>query len=147
MSYFFKLIASLVVSALIVSSACGKELKKLEVKTLFHDNKNVIGQPITYPSGSPLIISELITFPAGQETNWHTHDAPIYGYILEGELTVDYGEKGRHIYKKGDVLIEAIHWSHKGKNTGKGPARILVVYMGSDQAPEMTPLMQQKNAH
>ena len=65
MSYFFKFIANLVVSALIVSSVCGKELKKLEIKTLFHDNKNVIGQPITYPSGSPLIISELITFPAG----------------------------------------------------------------------------------
>jgi len=36
MSYLFKLIASLVVSGLIVSSACGKELKKLEIKTLFH---------------------------------------------------------------------------------------------------------------
>jgi len=38
-----------------------------------------------------------ITLLPGQQTGWHTHPVPLFGYILEGELTVDYGTKGQRM--------------------------------------------------
>jgi quercetin dioxygenase-like cupin family protein len=57
----------------------------------------VTGEPIRYPSGAAKITAEEITLQPGQQTGWHTHPVPLFGYILEGELTVDYGAKGKRI--------------------------------------------------
>ena len=50
-------------------------------------------------------------------------DAIVSLEDLEGELTVDYGDKGKHVYRAGDALLEAINVRHNGQNTGSGPAR------------------------
>jgi quercetin dioxygenase-like cupin family protein len=50
---------------------------------------------------------------------------PLFGYILEGELTVDYGTKGRRTYRKGDGFAEAMNEAHNGHNMGQNPVRIL----------------------
>jgi quercetin dioxygenase-like cupin family protein len=85
----------------------------------------VLGEPIRYPSEAPAKITALeITLEPGQQTGWHTHPAPMFGYILDGELTVDYGNKGRKIYRKGDALVEAISDAHNGKNKGGRPVVI-----------------------
>ena len=70
----------------------------------------------------------------GQATGWHHHDVPLFAYILEGELTVDYGPDGKKTYKTGDSFIEAFKTEHNGVNTGTTPARILAVFAGSDDA-------------
>jgi quercetin dioxygenase-like cupin family protein len=59
----------------------------------------------------------------------------MFGYMLEGEITVDYGAEGRRVYRKGDALIEAIDLAHNGRNTGAGLARILAVFMGAEGVP------------
>jgi quercetin dioxygenase-like cupin family protein len=100
------------------------------VKKLYNGNQNAIGQLLTYPQGDLELTSELIVVPPAKETGWHMHAVPMFGYILAGEITVDYGNKGRHVYKEGEAIIEAVNWAHNGKNTGKEDARILVLYMG-----------------
>ena len=55
---------------------------------------------------------------------------PLIGYILDGVLTVDYGDKGMHTYKTGAGLLEAMNWPHNGMNKGTAPVRILAVYAG-----------------
>jgi len=52
--------------------------------------------------------------------------------MIEGEITVNYGEQGIKTFLKGDSLVEAINYTHNGKNTGNEPAKILVVVMGED---------------
>ncbi len=74
----------------------------------------------------------------GEETGWHEHGVPMFGYILEGELTVDYGAEGTRVYRKGDAVIEAIDTAHNGRNTGSGVARILAVFMGADGVANTT---------
>ncbi len=59
--------------------------------------------------------------------------------ILEGELTVDYGDKGVHVYRAGDALLEAIAVAHDGRNTGTVPMRILAVFMGAEGLPTSVP--------
>ena len=65
---------------------------------------------------------------------WHQHEVPLFAYVLEGELTVDYGIKGKKTYHAGEAVLEAVGWPHNGTNTGAVPMKLVAVYMGSDTA-------------
>jgi quercetin dioxygenase-like cupin family protein len=102
-----------------------------EVRTILTTGRTVVGEPIRYPAGAPALITAVeITLQPKQQTGWHTHPVPLFGYILEGELTVDYGPEGQRIYRKGDALVEAMNEAHNGRNTGESPVRILAVFIG-----------------
>lgn len=106
------------------------------ISALLNTSQTNIGQPIAYPTGAPAkIVSAIVTMLPGEETGWHKHDVPMFGYIVEGEVTVDYGTKGTHVYRQGDAVMEAVDWPHNGRNTGKVPARILAVFMGAEGVP------------
>ena len=56
----------------------------------------------------------------------------MFGYVIEGEITVDYGDKGIKTFLEGDSFVEAINYTHNGKNTGNEPAKMLVVIMSEE---------------
>jgi quercetin dioxygenase-like cupin family protein len=62
----------------------------------------------------------------------HTHGVPLAGYVIEGELTVNYGDKGERIYKAGDAVAEAISVPHNGRNSGSAPMRLFALFMGAE---------------
>ncbi len=103
--------------------------QEITFETILITNQTVISQEIIYPSGPGLITSKIITIPIGAETGPHIHQSPMFGYMVDGEITVDYGENGSKTFVKGDGLMEAINYSHNGKNTGNIPAKILIVIM------------------
>ncbi len=103
-------------------------------KTVLSTDKTIVGEPITYLDGSAKIASLIVTINPGTETGWHKHGVPLYVYILSGEATVDYGDKGVRVYKAGDAFMEAMDVWHNGMNTGDEPVRILAVYLGGDGA-------------
>ena len=72
---------------------------------------------------------------AGTETGWHEHPVPLFIYVMEGELTIDYGEKGIKVVKAGEGILEAINWPHNGINKTDAPVKIVAFYMGSDSLP------------
>ena len=110
---------------------------------LLSTSKTVMDEPIVYPQGAPAkLTTGIVTMPPGAETGWHTHGVPLTGLILEGELTVDYGDKGKRTYKEGQSLAEAINIPHNGKNTGIGPMRLFVVYIGAEGLPTSVPVKQ-----
>ncbi|MCH9807404.1 MAG: cupin domain-containing protein [Alphaproteobacteria bacterium] len=103
-----------------------------KVEILQSTSKTILGQPISYPTEKPAkVTAALITMQPGQTTGWHLHEVPLFGYLLEGEITVDYGEHGKRVYKKGDSLVEAIRTPHDGTSTGSVPARLVAVFMGA----------------
>ncbi len=55
----------------------------------------VVGQPIVYPAGKPHVTAEIVTIAPGSRTIVHEHGVPMFFYILQGELLVNYGAKGR----------------------------------------------------
>ena len=88
---------------------------------LLASGETIVGEKIAYLAGAPAkVTAAILTLVPGASTGWHTHGVPAFGYILEGELTVDYGEKGVHVYRAGDALLEAIDIAHDGRNTGAG---------------------------
>ena len=107
-----------------------------EAAALLDTGKTVLGQTFSYPTSAPAkVTAAIVTMLPGEATGWHKHDVPMFGYILEGEVTVDYGPAGTRVYRAGDALVEAIDWEHNGRNTGGGNARILAVFMGAEGVP------------
>ena len=101
---------------------------------ILESGTTIIGQPIAYPAGTPKVTAAIVVVLPGKETGWHIHAVPLFAYILEGELSVDYGDKGVKVYKAGDGLLEAMNWPHNGANKTDAPVRLLAVYMGAEGA-------------
>jgi quercetin dioxygenase-like cupin family protein len=117
--------------------ASGRGSAGEEVQTLLTTGKTLLGQPITYPTGAAAkVTADIICIDPGAETGWHEHDVPLLAYILEGELTVDYGDEGTHVYRQGDVIIEAIGTPHNGHNAGPRLVRMFAVFLGAEGVPD-----------
>ncbi|MGR3802089.1 cupin domain-containing protein [Marinibacterium profundimaris] len=106
---------------------------------LLQTTTTILGQPIAYPGGQAQITAAIVTMQPGQKTGWHDHDAPLFAYILEGEITVDYGPHGTKTYRTGDALVEALGSRHNGENTGDAPMRLLAVFAGAEGTPNTVP--------
>ncbi|MEQ8504535.1 MAG: cupin domain-containing protein [Rhodospirillales bacterium] len=116
------------------------DANKIQVEKLFGGPAtSVVGEAIRYPSGDAEITAAVVTLPPGKKTGWHKHGAPLFGYILSGELQVDYGDKGVRTFKAGSGLMEAMNHRHRGINAGTEPVRILVVYMGAEGVKNVIP--------
>jgi len=109
------------------------------VETLIETSETVLGQEIVYPEGRARITAAIVTVPPGAVLAPHLHPVPLFGYVLQGELIVDYGSQGERIYRAGDALAEAIDWPHQGRNGGRGIVKILVVYAGAEGVPDTEP--------
>jgi quercetin dioxygenase-like cupin family protein len=93
------------------------------------------GDPITYPAGTPEIISVIGTIEPGGRTPLHQHPVPVYVYVLEGEVELrsEGGEPQR--YNPGEAYIEALNRNHQIFNVGSAPAKVLVVFVGEEGSP------------
>lgn len=100
-------------------------------------SKTVVGEDIVYPRGKAVITSAIVVLAPGEKTIGHRHGVPMFAYMLEGELTVDYGTHGIKVYRQGDSLLEAMNVSHFGRNTGTTTVRILAVYMGAEGSKDV----------
>ena len=106
---------------------------------LIATGKTTIGETIRYPQGEAHITAAIVTLAPGARTIAHRHGVPMFAYILEGEITVDYGAHGKRTYRKGDALMEAMDAAHFGENTGTVPVRLIAVYMGAAGAKDVIP--------
>ena len=107
---------------------------------LLSGGKTIVGEDITYPTtGKANITAAIVTLAPGESTIVHRHGVPLFAYILEGELTVDYGALGTKVYRQGDAFLEAMAVDHVGKNTGTGIMRTIAVYMGAEGSRDVIP--------
>ena len=74
----------------------------------------------------------VVTVAPGSPAAFHRHPVPLVAYILEGELTVDYGENGLKNFRPGDGVVEAMNVPHRGMNLGSGTVKLLAVYVGAE---------------
>ena len=106
-----------------------------QMKILQQSTKTIAGETLQYPQSTPAkITTAMITIPAGASTGWHRHSIPVIGYIISGELAMEYADGKRVTLKQGDSIIEAMHVSHIGANLGKVPATLFVSFLGEENA-------------
>lgn len=110
-------------------------------QALISTGKTVVGETIRYPRTGPAhVTAAIVTLPPGGTAILHKHGAPLFAYILEGELTVDYGAHGKRTYRKGDALVEAMDVAHSSVNNGTETMRLIGVYMGAEGTQDVIPV-------
>jgi quercetin dioxygenase-like cupin family protein len=108
---------------------------------LLSTGTSIVGETLHYPATGPAhVTAAIVTLAPGARTIMHKHGVPLFAYILEGELTVDYGDHGKHTYRQGDAFMEAMDVPHYGVDTGAQPVRLLAVYIGAEGASDVVPV-------
>ncbi|MFA5547250.1 MAG: cupin domain-containing protein [Porticoccaceae bacterium] len=98
------------------------------------------GAPIRYPASDHPEVSTLeIVIPPGAETGWHKHPAPLYTYVMAGEVEVELEGGKLARYGAGDVVYEVVDSWHNGVNRGSEDVRLIVFALGSEGAPLVIP--------
>jgi quercetin dioxygenase-like cupin family protein len=83
------------------------------------------------------VIQAVVDFQPGGTPGRHTHAGEEVGYILEGSLSIEQGDKPAVIYKAGQGFIIPAGQVHNA--TASGPARILATYIVEKGKPLATP--------
>lgn len=108
------------------------------IETLLETQTTNLGQPLEYPAGNAAKITAMIvTLAPGEETGRHRHAVPLYGQVLSGQVTIDYGDYGTKTYTAGEAFMEALGTWHNGHNSGDETLRILAVFMGAEGVPNV----------
>ncbi len=108
---------------------------------LLSTGTTIMGEPLRYPTSGPAhVTASIVVLAPGAKTIMHKHGVPLFAYILEGELTVDYGARGTRTYPKGQAFMEAMDVPHFGVNRGTQMVRLLAVYMGAEDAEDVVPV-------
>lgn len=106
---------------------------------LLTTGNTIMGEAIRYPTSGPAKVTvSIVTVAPGANTQFHRHPAPLVAYILEGELTVDYGPQGQKTFRQGEAMVETMDFPHRGLNFGTVPVRLLAVYLGAEGTPNVT---------
>jgi len=109
------------------------------VEPLLDTDMTIVGQAFAYPAGRARISAARLTVPPGATVPLHLHPVPLFVYILQGEIVVDYGSYGTRTYGKGDAFVEAFELPHHARNGGKGNVELLTVYAGAEGVPNAIP--------
>jgi quercetin dioxygenase-like cupin family protein len=115
-------------------------VKDYPAAPLLSTGTSILGETIHYPTAGPAhVTAAIVTLAPGDRTIMHKHGVPLFAYILDGELTVDYGTHGSRTYRQGQSFMEAMAVAHFGVNNGAQPVRLLAVYMGAEGAKDVIP--------
>jgi quercetin dioxygenase-like cupin family protein len=96
------------------------------------------GGPIIYPATDSAEVTALrVDIGPGGETGRHMHMYPAFVYVLEGAIDVEIDGSMVHSYKAGDSFLEATNIWHNGKNRGSVPVKLLVVFAGVREKPNL----------
>jgi quercetin dioxygenase-like cupin family protein len=111
-------------------------MKSGAVITLLKTLTNSIGQPIAYPrEGTSEVTALLVEMAPGEETGWHQHPVPLFGYILTGEITVYQATGEKRVVGPGEVSLESVDVIHNGVNEGLNPCKMIVFVAGIKDMP------------
>ncbi len=92
--------------------------------------------PLPGVEGKEIVIKHF-SIPPGFVGTRHTHRAPVYVYVLEGELTVETA-RGVETYGVGEIYAEPLNHPMQGKNLRTSEdLRLLVIQVGDIGQPMM----------
>jgi quercetin dioxygenase-like cupin family protein len=68
----------------------------------------------------------------GQRTVFHSHQAPVTVYILEGAFTLEIEGRPTVTVKKGEAFVEPINMNITGYNKSATERMTAVIFQASD---------------
>lgn len=110
--------------------------KGVVLEKLLKTDTTSIGQKLKYPDFKEDEVSIYkVTIHPGQSTGWHKHVFPVFGYVLQGTLTVEVENKGAHDYPVNSSFAEVINTLHNGVNNGSEDVVLIAFFMGEKGKP------------
>lgn len=114
------------------SSSSGVEYTESQ-QLLTAEERTILDQVIEYPTETPAQVSAgVVVLEPGAETGLHRHDTPLVVHVLEGTVTVTYGDGTVKEYPAGSTFVEAIGTEHNGRNDTDAPVKIYTVSIGAE---------------
>jgi len=107
-------------------------------------DKTILDESFEYPDNPPNVDVKFVEMLPHAQSGWHNHTRPLIVTVLHGELDVYYctDETANFLgkchntfvnhYVTGDVFIEAVNYTHNGKNNGNEPTKMLIVIMSEE---------------
>jgi quercetin dioxygenase-like cupin family protein len=110
--------------------------KGVIVETVLKSDTTSIGQKINYPQfeNSEITIAKITILP-GYSTGWHKHNFPVFAYVLQGTLTVEFENNFPKQFIAGSSFPEVINTLHNGSNKGADNVELIAFYMGEKGKP------------
>lgn len=104
---------------------------EIKIETLLKTDTTSIGQRILYPNfkDDEVTISK-VTIPPEKSTGWHRHEIPVFAYVLQGTLTVDFENHKTLQFSENSSFAEVMNTFHNGTNKGKEDVVLIAFYMG-----------------
>lgn len=96
----------------------------------------LLKQDMTIPGREAVMA--LVELPPGASEGRHTHPAEVFGYVLEGSITLEIEGKPTATLKQGDVFSIAPGQVHQGTNKGATPAKLSAVFVAEKGKPLTT---------
>jgi quercetin dioxygenase-like cupin family protein len=84
-----------------------------------------------------------VELPPGSSEGRHTHYGDVFGFVLEGTITLEREGSPTATLKAGDVFHVASGKVHQGTNNGTVPAKLAVVFVAEKGKPLTTPVKQE----
>src|ERR1035437_697903 len=114
-----------------IFSASAQYNKDVEIKIILKTDTTSIGQKILYPDfKNDEVTMAKVTIPPGKSTGWHKHVFPVFGYVIQGTLTVEIENRKPVQYPVNSSFSEVINTLHNGVNNGKEDLILIAFFMG-----------------
>ena len=115
--------------------------KSIKIEPVLKTDTTSLGQKIIYPQFNDNQVTILkITMPPGKSTGWHKQLIPVFAYVLEGTITVEFENKKSIVYLKNSTISESFNTYHNGVNRGNEDVVLLAFYMGEKGKPLSVPM-------
>ena len=102
------------------------------------DSLTIAGEPELYLSTpEPEVSSSVFTFPARSASQWMTHPSPVYIYVLEGTLAVEFEDGSTKSFSEGQAILQCRSTWHRGRNDSSQTMRFLAVFFGAKGVPNV----------
>jgi quercetin dioxygenase-like cupin family protein len=99
--------------------------------------RNVLLKQDSTISGREVVMASVELPPGGREGR-HTHPAEVYGFVLEGTVTVDREGQPTQTFKAGEVFAIKPGQIHEGRNDGATPVKLAAVFFAEKGKPLTT---------
>jgi quercetin dioxygenase-like cupin family protein len=108
----------------------------IKIEKILITDTTSIGQKIEYLStNNPEVTMLKVIIPPGKETGWHKHTFPVFAYVIDGTLSVEFKDGKKREFKKGTSFAEVINTLHNGRNEGKEDLVLIATYLGEKDKP------------
>ena len=111
----------------------------VSITPVSHNTETIAGEPELYLSTpDPEVSSVVFTFLPGAVSQWMIHPAPVYVYVLEGTLVVEFEDGSHQSFHQGQGFLQCRSKWHRGRrNDGSQTMRFLAVFFGGKGVPNV----------